>query len=146
MSTSIVMDSPLGHLKITACGESITHCFFTQEPLSSGVSSLVLNRAAEQLNEYFDGKRAQFDLKLAPRGTDFEQAVWQALLNIPYGQTSSYQAVAKVVNNPEAVRAVGRANGKNPIAIIIPCHRVIRASGELGDMLVAWTIKPGCWI
>ena len=85
----------------------------------------------KQLDDYFKGRRTQFDLPLAPDGTEFQQQVWQALLSIPYGQTMSYGELAKIIHRPKASRAVGAANGANPIPIIIPCHRVIGASGSL---------------
>ena len=91
-----------------------------------------LAEAALQLDEYFHKKRTVFDLPLdLSQGTDFNQSVWQELLSIPFGRTTSYSAIAKKLNNPDAVRAVGMANRNNPIAIIIPCHRVIAKNGEL---------------
>jgi methylated-DNA-[protein]-cysteine S-methyltransferase len=91
----------------------------------------VLREAAEQLSAYFAGDLKEFDLPLAPRGTDFQQIVWSALRTIPYGQTRSYLQIATAIGSPKAVRAVGAANGRNPIPIVIPCHRVIGASGKL---------------
>lgn len=88
-------------------------------------------KACLQLDEYFAGKRKHFTLKLAPVGTTFQQRVWKALKDIPYGTTQSYLDIANNIDNPKAVRAVGRANGLNPIPLIIPCHRVIGASGKL---------------
>jgi methylated-DNA-[protein]-cysteine S-methyltransferase len=88
-------------------------------------------QAALQLQEYFNGKRKEFQLPLAPEGTAFQQAVWKALLDIPYGQTRSYGQIAQNIGNPRASRAVGMANHNNPIGIIIPCHRVIGANGDL---------------
>jgi len=85
-----------------------------------------------QLDEYFAGKRRIFELPLSPEGTPFQQTVWKRLQEIPYGQTISYAQLAKAVGNPKACRAVGSANGKNPIPIIIPCHRVIASDGSLG--------------
>ena len=84
-----------------------------------------------QLTEYFEGKLHNFSLSLAPHGTPFQQKVWNALLQIPYGETRSYQDIARAIGNPKAVRAVGGSNARNPIAIVIPCHRVIGASGKL---------------
>lgn len=84
-----------------------------------------------QLDEYFAGRRRRFDASLAPRGTTFQQAVWQALCEIPYGETESYADVAARIGRPKAVRAVGAANGANPIAILIPCHRVVGRDGSL---------------
>ncbi len=90
-----------------------------------------LDEVCRQLDAYFVGRRRTFDLRLAPRGTEFQQAVWQALLTIPFGQTSSYSALAAQIGRPNAMRAVGAANGANPIAVIIPCHRVIGRDGSL---------------
>ena len=87
--------------------------------------------AMSQMDEYFLGDRIHFDLRLAPAGTEFQQSVWKALLSIPYGQTTSYGELAKTINRPKASRAVGAANGANPIPIIIPCHRVIGSTGKL---------------
>jgi methylated-DNA-[protein]-cysteine S-methyltransferase len=84
-----------------------------------------------QLREYFQGKRTAFDLRLHPKGTPFQKAIWKALLDIPYGQTRSYGDIAKAAGRPKAVRAVGLANGRNPLPIIVPCHRVIGANGRL---------------
>jgi methylated-DNA-[protein]-cysteine S-methyltransferase len=88
-------------------------------------------RVAAQLSDYFAGKRRRFDLPLAPEGTSFQRAVWQALTEIPFGERVSYSAIARRVGRPDAVRAVGAANGANPIAIVIPCHRVVGADGSL---------------
>ncbi len=90
-----------------------------------------LLEAAEQLEEYFQGRRKIFSLKVRPTGTDFQQRVWQALLTIPYGETKSYQEIAMLVGNAKAARAIGMANNKNPISILIPCHRVIGKNGSL---------------
>jgi methylated-DNA-[protein]-cysteine S-methyltransferase len=91
----------------------------------------VLARAAAQLAEYFAGTRRTFDLPLAPRGTGFQRIVWHALAKIPYGETRSYGELARAIGRPAASRAVGAANGKNPLSIVVPCHRVVGASGEL---------------
>lgn len=91
----------------------------------------VLKLASEQLRRYFEGELQEFDLPLAPIGTDFQRSVWNALLTIPYGETLSYMQVAAGIGNPKAVRAVGAANGQNPIPIVIPCHRVIGSNGKL---------------
>ena len=89
-------------------------------------------RAAVQLVEYLEGKRTAFDLPLDLRGTEFQRRVWQALLEIPYGETRSYLEVARAIGAPHAVRAVGAANGANPVALVVPCHRVIASDGSLG--------------
>ena len=91
----------------------------------------VLAEAARQLGEYFAGSRTRFDLMLDFNGTDFQKQTWRALLTIPFGQTRSYQQIARQIGKPKAVRAVGAANGRNPISIIAPCHRVIGANGAL---------------
>ena len=91
----------------------------------------VLQRTRAQLSEYFAGSRRTFDLPLAPRGTDFQRATWQALAGIPYGSTISYAELASRVGRPKAMRAVGAANGRNPLPIVLPCHRVIGADGSL---------------
>lgn len=92
----------------------------------------ILCAAAQQLTEYFNSERQQFELPLIFVGTDFQKQVWRALAKIPFGKTVSYQTIAKKIKNPKAVRAVGSANGKNPFCIIIPCHRVIAADGTIG--------------
>ena len=94
-------------------------------------SKTVLDVAVEQLTQFFDGQRKTFDVKLALRGTPFQLDVWRELLRIPYGETRSYAQIAKTIGRPAAVRAVGAANGANPIPIIIPCHRVIGSNGSL---------------
>ncbi|HPZ04773.1 MAG: methylated-DNA--[protein]-cysteine S-methyltransferase [Bacillota bacterium] len=91
----------------------------------------LIREAAKQLEEYFVGKRKIFDIPLGPEGTPFQRAVWEALLEIPYGETRSYGDIAARIGNPKAARAVGMANNRNPIAVFVPCHRVIGASGKL---------------
>jgi len=94
-------------------------------------ASALIDKAAAQLEEYFDGERREFDLPLNPSGTPFQMAVWKELLAIPYGETRSYKQIAQNIGNPKALRAVGMANNRNPISIIIPCHRVIGSDGSL---------------
>lgn len=91
----------------------------------------LIQKAFLQLSEYFRGERRQFDLPLNPRGTVFQKQVWEALLEIPYGETRSYKQIAEAIGNPKAVRAVGMANNRNPLLIVVPCHRVIGANGKL---------------
>lgn len=91
----------------------------------------LMDRTACELTEYFDGKRTQFDIPLSLHGTPFQKAVWEALCHIPYGETRSYKEIAAAVGNPKASRAIGMANNKNPIPLLVPCHRVIGASGLL---------------
>ena len=91
----------------------------------------LIKEAYQQLSEYLKGERQMFDLPLNPRGTDFQKRVWQALCDIPYGETRSYKQIAEAIGHPKAVRAVGMANNRNPITIVVPCHRVIGADGKL---------------
>lgn len=91
----------------------------------------LIKEAYQQLSEYLKGERKEFDLPLNPKGTDFQKRVWRALCNIPYGETRSYKQIANAVGNSKAVRAVGMANNRNPITIVVPCHRVIGADGKL---------------
>lgn len=108
-------------------------CITTHRPLPEGEEreTPLIREAHRQLQEYFKGKRKVFDLPLAPRGTDFQQKVWRALCNIPYGQTRSYRQIAEAIGNPKAVRAVGMANNRNPLLVVVPCHRVIGADGKM---------------
>ena len=91
----------------------------------------LIKEAHQQLSEYLKGERKSFDLPLRMKGTDFQQRVWNALLGIPYGETRSYKQIAEAIGNPKAVRAVGMANNRNPLLIVVPCHRVIGADGKL---------------
>jgi len=91
----------------------------------------LIQEAYRQLTEYLKGERQKFDLPLNPKGTDFQKRVWRALCDIPYGETRSYKQIAEAIGNPKAVRAVGMANNRNPITIVVPCHRVIGADGKL---------------
>lgn len=100
-----------------------------------------LKEAVKQLNEYFSGKRQQFELDLDMQGTEFQRKVWTALQAIPYGETRSYADIAKAINRPKAIRAVGTANGKNQLPIVVPCHRVIRTDGTLGGYSYGISIK-----
>ncbi|REL30375.1 methylated-DNA--[protein]-cysteine S-methyltransferase [Thalassotalea euphylliae] len=132
-----IYHSPLGEIAITANDDGITALAFQQgaAPIqfaeNSTQSDKHFSEVTQQLTEYFAGQRTQFNLTLAPQGTPFQQTVWQALTEIPFGQTVSYGWLAKSINNEKAVRAVGTANGANPIALIIPCHRVIGANKKL---------------
>ncbi|MCU4337892.1 methylated-DNA--[protein]-cysteine S-methyltransferase [Acinetobacter dispersus] len=133
------MDSPVGALKLVAHDQALVAVMWDNEDhkrvrLSELVEDrhhLMLHRVKQQLEQYFAGQRQQFDLPLDFQGTAFQQQVWQALLSIPYGETRSYKDIAIQLGNEKAVRAVGAANGKNPISIIAPCHRVIGSSGAL---------------
>ncbi|MDR2162897.1 MAG: methylated-DNA--[protein]-cysteine S-methyltransferase [Clostridiales Family XIII bacterium] len=125
--------SPVGGIGVASDGDSITRLFFTEqsEPDYTESETPVVLEAIRQLREYFDGERRDFDLPLELSGTDFQLSVWNALRGIPYGQTRSYAEIAREVGHPKSFRAVGMANNRNPIAIIIPCHRVIGSDGSL---------------
>jgi methylated-DNA-[protein]-cysteine S-methyltransferase len=132
------IDTPVGTLMLAGCDDhGLRHIAFqcgkgAMGPNPEWKQSAAPFRAAErQLREYFEGKRTGFDLALHPKGTPFQQAVWKALQKIPYGQTRSYGDIARAVGRPNAVRAVGLANGRNPLPIVVPCHRVIGANGKL---------------
>ena len=106
-----------------------THPYHPKEEIYQ--ETPVIKEAFRQLSEYFSGKRKTFNLPLLLKGTDFQKQVWQALLKIPFGETRSYKQIAEAIGNPKAVRAVGMANNKNPLLIVVPCHRVIGANGKL---------------
>ncbi len=125
------LKTPLGWLEIAASDGKLRHILFVQEPGHSASSDTVLTEAKQQLEQYFAGERTVFDLPLAPEGTDFQSKVWQALLTVPYGETCSYLDIAQQLGDSKAVRAVGAANGKNPLSIVVPCHRVIGKNGKL---------------
>jgi len=129
------LESPVGTVEIAATEQGIRHIYFVEQPKQAGghpqSDSVILKSAKQQLSQYFAGERQDFDLPLAPIGTDFQQQVWQALRTIAYGKTCSYGDIARQINNQKAVRAVGAANGKNPLSIVVPCHRVIGKSGKL---------------
>lgn len=125
------MQSPMGIIEILATEAGLASVEFVDHQQQDNNPNTHTSETKRQLTEYFEGDRKAFDLKLAPTGTQFQQQVWQALLAIPYGKTASYSDIAEVLKNPKAVRAVGAANGKNPIAIIVPCHRVIGSNGTL---------------
>lgn len=129
--------SPLGMMTLQANDEGLTGAWFdvqTTVPDDFGLQKdnhPALQQAVAEFDEYFAGKRQQFDVPTAAKGTDFQKQVWGMLKQIPYGETWSYQELAIAIDNPKAVRAVGLANGKNPISIIVPCHRVIGKNGKL---------------
>lgn len=129
--------SPLGDLVLAATDDGLVQVHLPVERHPRPIigdpdpGHPVLGRAIEQFAAYFAGELVAFDLPLAASGTPFQQQVWAALLDIPYGETCSYGAIAKAIGHPSASRAVGAANGRNPLAIIVPCHRVIGASGDL---------------
>lgn len=120
-----------GLLEIIANKEGLSAVTFVQSPRLSPNANEIVCQAKAQLSQYFKRTRTEFSLPLAAEGTQFQKAVWQALLSIKYGETASYADIATALNNPKAVRAVGMANSKNPIAIIVPCHRVIGSNKTL---------------
>ena len=125
--------SALGLLKIGTAGDKVFRISFASEQDSPSLPTAASERAYAQLQEYFAGRRTVFDLPAIWQGTPFQIAVWQAICRIPYGKTGTYQELAAAIDRPGALRAVGQAAGKNPLAIFIPCHRVIRSDGSLGD-------------
>ena len=130
----ICMETKIGLLTITEEEGAITEVLFGkvgEDQTFLAEATPILQEAEKQLAEYFAGIRKAFDLPLAPEGTDFQKSVWQTLQQIPYGETRSYKEIATAVGNPKASRAVGLANNRNPISIVIPCHRVIGANGKL---------------
>jgi len=137
--SSKIIPSPIGRLRLIAGDEGLTAILWDNDrPLPVHLANLVENlahpillRAEKELNEYFSRKRKAFTVTLDIRGTHFQKQVWAALLAIPFGETRSYAQIANQVGNPKATRAVGAANGQNPIPIIVPCHRVIGANGKL---------------
>ena len=132
--------SPIGLIRIDETASFLTRADFVeqssepehcQSSVSISNSSTLLKDACRQLDEYFEGRRQKFDLALKPHGTDFQRSAWESLLRIPYGETRSYLQQAESIRNPRAIRAIGQANSRNPIPIIIPCHRVIGKKGSL---------------
>ena len=128
-----VVPSPIGELTLTARDDKLTGLFVERpEPPAEAVrAEEPFEDVIEQLDRYWRGEQKTFDVAIEPTGTPFQESVWRALLDIPYGETISYRELAEWIGNPRAVRAVGAANGRNPISIIVPCHRVIGSDGSL---------------
>jgi len=130
-------DTPIGRLGITENNFAITNVDFEDKSNKNNVKSEeigetpLIKEAAKQMQEYFDGKRKTFELPISVEGTEFQKSVWKALQEIPYGETKTYKEIAIAIGNEKACRAVGMANNKNPISIIVPCHRVIGTNGKL---------------
>jgi methylated-DNA-[protein]-cysteine S-methyltransferase len=138
MNAETRIDSPLGPLRLLADQHGLCGIYMQRhqgEPLASGATDTpdhpILLAATAQLREYFAGQRRVFDLPLAATGTEFQQRVWQALMALEFGQTCSYGELARAIGQPSASRAVGAANGRNPLSIVVPCHRVIGSDGSL---------------
>lgn len=127
-------DTAIGRIYVADNGRAIAGVFLPGNAVPAGIpqnETDVIKRAAVQITEYLSGRRREFDVKVEPEGTDFQKRVWAALRTIPYGHTCSYSHIAHIAGNPKACRAVGMANNRNPVSIIIPCHRVIGKSGAL---------------
>lgn len=134
MKKIVYYESPIGTLGIVEEDNKIIELILNCNEKLSGYDeseSECLKEAVKQLAQYFEGSRKEFELELNPQGTDFQQKVWRALCDIPYGETVSYKHIAEQIGNNKAARAVGMANNKNPISIFIPCHRVIGGNGKL---------------
>jgi methylated-DNA-[protein]-cysteine S-methyltransferase len=151
MFNTITMSSPVGELRLIA-GETGLRAILWGAEDTARIASIdeddlvegttpVLDRAVSQLEEYFAGTRREFDLPLDPAGTAFQQSAWKVLCTIPYGQTISYGQQAQQLGDPNKARAVGAANGKNPLSIVVPCHRVIGSSGHLTGFAAGLDIK-----
>lgn len=137
--------SKIGSLYLVASETSLCGLFWEDQklpqPEKGSLAYKVLEDAEQQITEYFEGKRNKFSLPLDLEGTDFQKRVWAELQKIPYGQTRSYKQIAEAIKNPKACRAVGTANGRNPVSIIVPCHRVINEGGKLGGYTGGLSLK-----
>lgn len=138
--------SPIGTMILQATLEGLTTLRFAASnmPVQVEESTDTLELCCQQLSEYFAGTRMQFDIPLAPQGTGFQQQVWQLLHTIPYGETLTYQALAQSYGDVKAIRAIASANGRNNIAVIIPCHRVVGSNGQLTGF--AWGLERKQWL
>ncbi|MFH1501632.1 MAG: methylated-DNA--[protein]-cysteine S-methyltransferase [Candidatus Eisenbacteria bacterium] len=131
MMTFGYFDSPIGLVEIGASDDAVTSLYFVDGRRPRVTGNAVAARAVEQVTAYFTGALREFDLPLELHGTDFQRLVWERLASIPFGETTSYGELAGAIARPAAVRAVGAANGANPISIILPCHRVVGSDGSL---------------
>ena len=131
MEHKLVLPSPVGELTLTEENGALTGLYFGARPGGEEGPSPLLEEASRQLQAYFAGQRQAFSLPLAPRGTAFQLQVWQALQTIPYGEVRTYGEIARAIGKPKACRAVGMANGRNPLPVFIPCHRVIGTNGSI---------------
>lgn len=143
MPEKITISTPLGKITLIASEKHLCEVRWGGRSSSQTKHPLLL-KAKRQLEEYFAGKRSRFDLPLAPQGTDFQKRVWQELVRIPYGETLSYREQALRLGDVKKARAVGTANGKNPLSIIVPCHRVIASNGKLAGF--AGGLKAKSWL
>lgn len=131
MGNSSYWESPMGWVKITDNGEAIQEIAFAESRINNNPLTSLALQTIDELSAYLSGELKEFSLKLEPEGTAFQKKVWNELMRIPFGETTSYGALASLLGDPNLSRAVGMANGKNPIAIVIPCHRVIGSDGSL---------------
>ena len=134
MENIFFYETIIGPLGIKDDGENIVEIFFNKEEVPKDLElreTPLIKATMGQLQEYFEGKRKDFNIPMKAKGTEFQKSVWDQLLKVPYGETCSYGEIAKRIGNPKASRAIGMANNRNPISIIIPCHRVIGSSGKL---------------
>ncbi|MCQ3806852.1 MAG: methylated-DNA--[protein]-cysteine S-methyltransferase [Acidimicrobiaceae bacterium] len=140
MTSTKQLDSPIGRLRLVATDEGLSRLLFDQQvgehPDLAGDSAEsddhpVLATATAQLAEYFAGERREFDIPLDLTGTEFQRAAWSALAGVPFGETRSYRQQAEAIGRPRAVRAIGAANGRNPVPIVLPCHRIVGSDGSL---------------
>lgn len=144
-----IIPTPVGELTLIASNKGLSAILWENEgsqrvplkPISRDDQHPILCETERQLREYFAGERQHFDLPYDTVGTEFQKKVWQALITIPFGETRSYRQIAEQIGNPKAVRAVGAANGKNPLSIVAPCHRVIGSNGKLTGFAGGLTVK-----
>ena len=125
------IETPLGMARLVGDADGLREIKWVEEGSASGVIPPILQKACQQIIDYFEGNRAQFEIKLNPQGTTFQKKVWKALVEIPFGKTLSYLELSRKLGDEKAIRAVASANGKNPLWIVIPCHRVIGTDGSL---------------
>lgn len=139
------IDSEIGPLYLVASDKFLHGIFWRDQGIAKeqtdSAASKILDKTEKQIREYLAGQRTTFDIPLKLEGTDFQKRVWAELEKIPYGETKSYKQIASALNDPKACRAVGTANGRNPISLIVPCHRVINESGKLGGYAGGLNIK-----
>lgn len=141
MEHTVCIPSPAGPLRITADDGAVTRIGFGGTPGTGSAETPLLRQAVRELEEYFAGMRRTFTVPTAPAGTEFQRVVWEALRQIPFGETRSYKQIAEHIGRPSACRAVGMANNRNPIAIVIPCHRVVGADGALVGYAAGLEVK-----
>ena len=147
MTRSLHLTTPVGPMTVTAARQAITDIRFGtdlpggSERCTAAAAPPLLREAARQLEEYFAGQRRTFDLPLAPAGSAFQRTVWEALRTIPYGQTRTYKQIAEQIGHHRAFRAVGMANNRNPLAVVVPCHRVIGCDGKLTGYAAGLSVK-----